>query len=190
MEEAELIARCKAADPAAQVELFRLYSERVGRFVLRLAGPGGDAEDLTQETFIRAYGGIANFRGESAVSTWLCAIAVRVVRESRRREMRRRSIMDGYAGLGGLAEWLFGASRGQRREEADRRGDEARLVYEVLDRLPEIFRGVLILHEMEDMSGPEIAAVLGVSENTVWTRLHRARKMFRQVAKGLGYGPG
>ncbi|MFH1436691.1 MAG: RNA polymerase sigma factor [Pseudomonadota bacterium] len=188
MDEATLIRRCVEGDPRAQAELYNVHSARVGRLLARLAGPGGDVDDLRQETFIQAYESIAAFRAESLLSTWLCSIAVRVALGRRRKENRRRAILEAYGRAGSFLGLFSGKQASEDgAEELERKHDAARFAYAVLDGLPDKFRQVLILHEMEEMEGKEIAAILGIKENTVWTRLHRARGLFKARAAELGF---
>src|SRR3954463_15852731 len=80
-DEAELVAACVAGDQAAQRALFRREYPRVNATVYRILGPARDLDDLVQETFIAAFRGLARFRGDSRLSTWIDKIAVRIVFE-------------------------------------------------------------------------------------------------------------
>jgi RNA polymerase sigma-70 factor (ECF subfamily) len=190
MDEAELIRKCDQGDPLAQAELIRSHSAKIGRLLARLAGPGGDVEDLLQVTFIQAFGSIGTFRGEASLSTWLCSIALRVAMSRRRREKRRKAILAAC----GKVVFLLGRASEQGAEspenDMERKHDAAQFVYSVLGRLPDKFRDVLVLHELEEMSGRDIAAVMGIKENTVWTRLYRARELFKEKALEMGFREG
>ena len=89
MDDRELIGRVLAGDPRAERELYDAHVDRVFRLVYRMAGDPHRAQDYTQETFIRAFRRLADFRGESALSTWLCAIAVSVTLNGLRSQLKR-----------------------------------------------------------------------------------------------------
>lgn len=155
-------------------ELYTRHAEAVSRWVANLAGPGAgrDVEDLTHEVFIIAFRRLDAFRGDAKVTTWLYRIALNVVRNQRRRARIRR--------------W-FSLSSAQERElssealppdEALERERRRRLVYRVLDRIPERHRAILVMFEIEQLSGAEIAERLEIKLGTVWVRLTRAREVF------------
>ncbi|MFO0727550.1 MAG: RNA polymerase sigma factor [Myxococcota bacterium] len=154
--------------------LYANHVNAVSRAVARLRGPAPDIEDLVHEVFLRADAERARFRGESTVLTWLIGIAYNLVRARRRQEALRR--------------WLLGARQAELMPPpaADalatlEAADALAEVHATLDALPERYRAVLILHELEDLRGPEIAAILGIAPATVWVRLHRAREHFRRA---------
>jgi RNA polymerase sigma-70 factor (ECF subfamily) len=157
--------------PPAWAELYRDHVQEVARWVSRLGGPESDREDLVQEVFLVARQKLPSFRGEAKVTTWLFRICHNVVRGKRRRLAWRRW-------LGGDPQETAGhlADPGQGPDEAlDQRRSVAAL-YRALDRLREPKRTVLILFELEGMSGEQIAELTGVKPGTVWVQLHRARR--------------
>ena len=149
--------------------LYERYFPLVDRWVRRLGGPAADVEDLTHDVFVIALRRRAEFRGEARLTTWLFRITDRVVAGRRRRSLIRR--------------WLFArhghelADRSDPHtalDELERREQNARL-YAALDRLPHADRTVLILYELEGMSGQDVADLVGIAVNAVWVRLFRAR---------------
>ncbi len=171
----ELIGRCKKGDHNAYHRLFSETVEDVHRILYRLAGPQKDMEDLVQQVYLAVFGSIAYFRGESAFSTWLFGICLRVARKQSRTRFRRVRLRDR-------------AKREPRPspetpENGAARAQRARRVHETLQQLPFKLRTVLVLYEMEGFSGREIAGQLGIPEATVWTRLHNARRAFRRSYK-------
>jgi len=149
--------------------MYDRYSGLVDRWVRRLAGPGADVQDLTHDVFVVALRRRAEFRGEARPTTWLFRIADRVVAGHRRRSLVRR--------------WLFArnarelAPQSEPRtplDELEQRDQRARL-YAALDRISDAHRTVLIMYELEGLSGQEVADLLGIDVNAVWVRLHRAR---------------
>jgi RNA polymerase sigma-70 factor, ECF subfamily len=153
--------------------LYRAHAQRVACWAARLAGPSLDVEDLVQEVFLTVHRLLPSFRGEARVTTWMFRITENVVRHRRRKERFRRW-------LGGSSTDVAGhvpSPRPTPVEELERR-QAAETVYRVLDTLPEKYRTVLVLFELEEYSGEEIAQLTGQKLATVWVWLHRARAQF------------
>ena len=151
--------------------LYRAHAPAVARWAAHLGGPRLDVEDAVHEVFLVVSKRLTEFRGDAKVTTWLYRITERVVRGGRRRERVRR--------------WLDLVRRGDVQqslspprptpvEELERR-QSRETVYRILDRLAEKYRRVLVLFELEELSGEEIAALTGLKLATVWVHLHRAR---------------
>ena len=152
------------------------WAPQVERWARRLAGPRLDAEDLLHEIFMVVLRKRDTFRGEAKLSTWLFRITQQVVRWRRRNEALRSLL------LGRHAEECAHTRTNVPTpiEDLERRERQARL-YAALDRLPEKYRTVLVLHSLEGMSGEAIAALVGLDINAVWVRLHRARAHLAKI---------
>jgi RNA polymerase sigma-70 factor, ECF subfamily len=170
VQERELIGRILAGDPSAERSLYDAHVDRVFRLVYRMAGDPDRAQDYTQETFIRAFSRLAEFRGEAALSTWLGAIAISVtlngLRKVRRRQEREVALDD----LGPL-------HRSQREAEPDLKARLSRAI----DDLPDGYRAVFVMHDVEGYTHEEIAAALGVHPGTSKAQLFRARARLREA---------
>jgi RNA polymerase sigma-70 factor, ECF subfamily len=170
VQERELIGRILAGDPSAERSLYDAHVDRVFRLVYRMAGDPHRAQDYTQETFIRAFSRLAEFRGEAALSTWLGAIAISVtlngLRKVRRRQEREVALDD----LGPL-------HRSQREAEPDLKARLSRAI----DDLPDGYRAVFVMHDVEGYTHEEIAAALGVHPGTSKAQLFRARARLREA---------
>jgi RNA polymerase sigma-70 factor (ECF subfamily) len=151
-------------------ELYDRYAPQVERWARRLAGPRFDPEDLLHDIFLVVLRRRHEFRGEAKITTWLFRITAQVVRWRRRNAALRCWLW----GLHGQSLAEAKPSGPTPVEELERR-EEGVLLYAALDRLPEKYRSVLILFALEEATGDQIAALLGVDTNTVWVRLHRAR---------------
>jgi RNA polymerase sigma-70 factor, ECF subfamily len=160
-------------DPDA---IYRMHVHQVGRWVLRLGGPGVDVDDTVHDIFAIAFRRLASFRGDSSMATWLFGIADRVVRERRRRPRwwRRPS---------GSAEETAGTLPALTPNpfEAFEKAQAARSVYHVLDRLADGDRRILILFELEELSAEQVGELLGIKAANARLRLHRARARFLRV---------
>jgi RNA polymerase sigma-70 factor, ECF subfamily len=153
--------------------LFRRHAGDVHRLVSRLLGPGAsraDADDLAQQVFLAAHRALPKFRGDSKPSTWLYGIATRTVYKELRSRGRHRRMVATIEAIGrALPQHASGDA------ELETRLDLVR-AWRCLLELDAKKRIVFVLHEMEGMSGHEIARVLDIPEGTVHTRLYHARR--------------
>ena len=170
VEERELIGRVLAGDPTAERTLYDAHVDRVFRLVYRMAGDLDRAQDYTQETFIRAFSRLAEFRGEAALSTWLGSIAISVtlngLRKLRRRNEREVALEDGMP-------------VGRFSSQAD--SDLKSRLAQAIDGLPDGYRAVFVMHDVEGYTHEEIGASLGVHPGTSKAQLFRARARLREA---------
>jgi RNA polymerase sigma-70 factor (ECF subfamily) len=169
VDESELISRVRAGEPAAERALYDAHVDRVYRLAFRLAGDDELARDFTQETFIRAFERISTFRGESRLSTWLHAIATTVSLNGLRKVKRFRTRETGLEAADGVAG-------GVRSAEPDLK---TRLRH-AIDALPDKYRTVVVMHDMEGYTHEEIAAALDMEVGTSKAQLSRARARLRE----------
>jgi RNA polymerase sigma-70 factor (ECF subfamily) len=170
VEERELIGRVLAGDPSAERALYDAHVDRVFRLAFRMAGDMDRAQDYTQETFIRAFSRLADFRGESALSTWLGSIAISVTLNGLRKVKRaneREVALDDAAPIG----------RVPREAEPDLKERLSRAI----DNLPDGYRAVFVMHDVEGYTHEEIATSLGVHPGTSKAQLFRARARLREA---------
>jgi len=161
------VALAAAGDVSAFERLYRSHLPRIHSLVRRMTG-GRDAEELTQDAFVRAWQKLGTFRGDSAFGTWLHRLAVNVVIERFRREAEhRRRMVDDDAIVERLA-----VPSGLR--------DTAMDFEAALERLPDGAREIFVLHDVEGYKHHEIATLLGISSGTSKAQLHRARMMLRR----------
>jgi RNA polymerase sigma-70 factor (ECF subfamily) len=159
-------ARAAQGDLSAFERLYRAHVAKIHSLVRRMAG-AADADDLTQDIFLRAWTRVHTFRGDAAFGTWLHRLAVNVVIERLRSPAGRVHWVDDDPG-----QWA-----------AAPRGDAsgARLDLEsALERLPPGARSVFVLHDIEGHTHQEIAALVGVTVGTSKAQLHRARMLLRR----------
>jgi RNA polymerase sigma-70 factor (ECF subfamily) len=155
--------------------LFGALREPVYRLCHHLTGRPADAEDALQEVFLSVHRGLPAFRGEAGLATWVFRVALR---EGLRVRARRRDGVPLDDGASAQA-----ATGTEARLEARH---EARRVLAALEHLSAGQRAVLALFAVEGLGHPEIAAILGVPEGTVWSRLFAARTRLREVLAGGG----
>ena len=165
--------------------LYRAHASTVARWAAKLAGPCADVEDLVHEVFLVARRLLPEFRGDAKVTTWLYRITERVVLDNRRKDRFRR-----WFPLARQTEieGAFSPSHLTPVDEVERR-QSTETVYRILDRMPDKYRTVLILFELEELSGEDISALTGLKLATVWVHLHRARARFiAEVRRVSGRG--
>lgn len=184
IDDPQLIARLRAGEESAFEQLVRSTSGRLLAAARRLLHNEEDARDAVQNAFIRAFQSLSRFRQESSISTWLHRI---VINEALMRLRSRRSseeasiddllpafVADGHQ-TRDTVDWSESADRAMERAET------AEMVRRKIDQLPELYRTVLIMRDLEEMDNSEIAEILGVTTNVVKVRLHRARQALRTL---------
>lgn len=163
-----LLERLRAGEARAFEEMVSAYQHRVFGVALRMLGNGAEAEDVAQETFLRAYRAIGGFRGEAKLSTWLYGIASRLCLNRLASGERRRTRL-GEETLARLAG--SEADPATRLEQSELEAALHRAIAELSDER----RIVVVLRDVEGLSYEEIAAALDLEPGTVRSRLHRAR---------------
>jgi RNA polymerase sigma-70 factor (ECF subfamily) len=163
-----LLERLRRGDARAFEELVTGYQHRVFGVALRMLGSRAEAEDVAQETFLRAHRALADFRGEARLGTWLYAIASRLCLNRLASGARRHERHDEAALL------RLPAAGGDAAAALERSELEATL-HSAIAGLPEERRIVVVLRDLEGLAYEEIAEILGLELNTVRSRLHRAR---------------
>ena len=170
-------------------QVYRDHVDRLSRFAQRLCGPGEDARDLVQETFLHAYRKFSHFRGESQISTWLYTIASRTCFRMRRRRKgmpaQEFSFDVGISTAEGdyhLQVPMKGLSPEQALEQEELR----QALHAVIATLPKKYRVILVLRDMEGSSAKDVGTIMGLQERAVKSRLHRARLSVRNELQARG----
>ncbi len=177
--EAALIQRCAAGDDSAFAELVAEHQRMVVQLAMNLLGDRDEAMDLSQDVFIRVFRTIGQFRGQSALRTWIYRIAVNQARNRHRfwRRRRRSDQVSLDAHVEAHGDFQCGAESGPDRILAQK--ELAARLKDALDALPFDQRTVVVLREVDGLSYDEIAFSLGVAVGTVKSRLTRARQTLR-----------
>jgi RNA polymerase sigma-70 factor (ECF subfamily) len=165
------VSLAAAGDASAFERLYRLHVARVHSLARRMIGEG-EADEVTQDIFVRAWQKLGTFRGDAAFGTWLHRLAVNVIIERQRSFAIRRSRFDDSEGaMDALSTRPATTDLAVDMEAA-------------MTRLPNGAREVFVLHDVEGYKHREIAALLGISSGTSKTQLHRARMMLRKHMNG------
>lgn len=183
-QEEQLIRRAAQGDAAAFDRLVELYSPRVYSLAYRLVDNPDDAQDIAQEAFVRVYHALPRYKGEAAFSTWLYRIVTNACYDELKRRRRRpqpfseRETDDDDSSR---ADLLPG---GESPEETALRRERQQAVQQAIATLPEHFRMVLVLYDLQGCSYQEIADILHQHVGTVKSRLNRARNLLREKLQG------
>jgi RNA polymerase sigma-70 factor (ECF subfamily) len=169
LDEAELVAACRRGERAALHVLYERYRRRVFALIARICG-ADDAEELTQDVFLRAFRGIAKFRGEAQLSTWMYRLAVNAALSHAVRAQSRRKRGAGEEELAALPA----------EPSAERDPHLSQQLERALHELPAGYRAVLVLHDVEGLQHDEIAGILGCRVGTSKSQLHKARAQMRR----------
>ena len=183
--EAALIRRCTAGDEVACADLVAEHQRMVFSLALHLLGDRDEALDLSQEVFLRVFRTLANFRGQSALRTWIYRIVINQARNRQRwwRRRHRASQVSLDEHMQECGEFESVATVLPDRALASK--ETAQRIWQALDRLPFDQRTALILREIDGLRYEEIAFSLGVAVGTVKSRLTRARQALRAELLGL-----
>jgi RNA polymerase sigma-70 factor (ECF subfamily) len=181
-DESRMIASILAGDAQLFHELIRPYERRVYAMALSFLRNEADAEDVAQEAFLKAFRGLASFRGDAKFGTWLVSITLNEARSRiRRRDSIKMESLDepeddqGHSSPALLRDWKEIPSEALERKEV------RSLLQKAITALPQIYREVFQLRDIEQLSVNEAAEALGITVSSVKVRLHRARMMLQKT---------
>jgi RNA polymerase sigma-70 factor (ECF subfamily) len=172
----------QAESPLTPERVFQDYAPRIYHLARRMLGSDTDAEDVTQDVLVQVIRKLDTFRGESAFPTWLHRVAVNAALSHRRKRANRQKLqatdplehfLDNGHFRHPIRPWAIAPSQQVLDQET------RQLIEHAISRLPEIYRDVYVLGDVEGLSNAEIAEMLGLSLAAVKSRLHRGRLMMR-----------
>ena len=177
-----LVEECRRGDPNAFSRLVALHEGLVYNLAARMLGDPEEAKDVSQDVFLQVYRMLPRFEGRSSLKTWIYRIVVNQCRNRQRWwRRRRRDKALPLEELTASESVQLAAPPAEGPEQKVARREESRRVQGALLKLSLDHRAVLLLREVEELSGAEIAEALGVAEGTVKSRLARARDALRQA---------
>ncbi len=184
----ELIARARAADFAAFEELLGRYEDKVFRLAYRILRNETDAKEILQETFVSIWRKLDTFKGDSQFGSWVYRIATNAALMRLRAHRRHPEVSTEELPIGYLDNYGTPMPAGEnwsKRPDDELQSAELRShIQAAVDALPDIYRTVFVIRDVEGLSTEETADVLGISVPTVKTRLHRARIALRDAIGG------
>jgi RNA polymerase sigma-70 factor (ECF subfamily) len=184
----ELIARARAKDFAAFETLLGRYEDKVYRLAFRIVRNETDAKEILQETFVSIWRKLDTFKGDSQFGSWVYRIAtnaalMRLRSQRRHPEVSTEELPIGY--LDNYGQPMPAGENWSKRPDDQLQSSELRThIQSAVDALPDIYRTVFIVRDVEGLSTEETAEALGISVPTVKTRLHRARIALRDAIGG------
>ncbi|HUJ59188.1 MAG TPA: sigma-70 family RNA polymerase sigma factor [Kofleriaceae bacterium] len=168
-DDVQLIAACRRGEARAMEMLYHQYKRRVFGMAHRIVG-ASDAEEVAQEVFVRVFRGLAAFRGDSALSTWIYRLTVNAALSYLARRGRRQEVP--------VDDTL---TEVPAPPTAERDPALAQRIESALQRLPAGYRAILVLHDVEGLSHEECAAILECRVGTCKSQLHKARARMREL---------
>lgn len=182
MPDAEVVERVRAGETGLYELLMRRYNQRLFRIIRSVLTSDTEAEDVLQETWVRAYEHLGQFEGRAGFATWATRIAYHEALARARAGKRWTPVENPEGEI--MPEVSRRKSSTETPEAQAIRGQLGRLLQSAVDALPETYRTVFVLREVEQLSTTETADSLGLSEEAVKTRLHRSRALLRRELQG------
>ena len=176
----EVVARVLDGETAMFEIVMRRYNQRLYRVARVILRDDGEAEDVMQDAYVRAYEHLAQFAGRAKFSTWLTRIAVHEALARQHRANRYQALEPTSEHEGDPMDRL--ASLAPNPEQQALRSEIRGLLEDAIEQLPDVYRTIFVLRDIEDMSTTDAAAILEITEENAKVRLHRARALLR---KGL-----
>ncbi|MBN2190799.1 MAG: RNA polymerase sigma factor [Candidatus Aureabacteria bacterium] len=184
--EFDLIEKASAGDESAFEQIIRSHQENVYFLAYRMTGSHEDADDVVQEVFISVYKNIGKFRKEAGLGTWIHRIAVnKAINRLRRRKVRKETNLDEMENFAVPADREPGLSGMSDPKDILNIREKRTIIDAALKKLPAKHSSVIVMFDLQEMSHSEIAKVLKISEGTVRSRLHYARKKLYEYLKPL-----
>lgn len=183
MSDIDLARRCASGDPDAVRHLISMNNQRLFRTAWSILKNRAEAEEAVQAAYLSAFRNLQTFEGRSALSTWLTRIVANEALGRRRSDVRRRRQLEeeGVAVLDSYREALMRGSEREAPDAAVAREQVRRMLEGAVAELPDLFRTVFVLRDIEGLSSEETAEVLGIPVATVKTRLFRSRRRLQEV---------
>jgi RNA polymerase sigma-70 factor (ECF subfamily) len=180
-EEGQLVARAAARDEAAIRAIMQRYNRRLYRLARAVLRDDAEAEDAVQQAYVKAFSGIAGFRGEAGLSTWLSRIVINVALDGARQRRRASQLAIAAQQESSQTHAPHHGAPPLDPERSLAQREIRTLLERAIDALPDAFRTVLMARVVEGLSVEETSELLGLRPETVKTRLHRARRLVREA---------
>lgn len=182
--DADIFRRCRAGDERAYRELIAAYQRPVYSLAIRMLRSVEDAEDVTQETFVRVFRSLDRYDPARPFAAWIFTIAARLSIDQLRRRRNRPGPLARWDPDSGEEEILEVEDPAPGPDIVTAHGEEERRARDLIDSLPPHYRIVVMLRHQQDLSYEEIATALGLPLGTVKARIHRARALLKDRLAG------
>lgn len=178
---ANMVAQVKKGDQEAFEGIVDLFKDKIYRHCYRMVGNGHEAEDLAQETFLRAYRNISKYNNEFKFSTWIFRIATNLCIDRLRKKKPDYYLDAEVPGTDGATMYSQLSSEEPLPEEVVTENERWNELQEEIMKLPEKYRTAIVLKYVEDLSLEEISHIMDIPVPTVKTRIHRGRETLKKV---------
>lgn len=179
----EVVARVLAGETAMYEIVMRRHNQRLYRASRAILRNDGEAEDVMQDAYVRAYRHLSQFAGRAKFSTWLTRIAVHEAIARKHRLERYNELDSSSDSQGDPMDRIVSAMPNPEQQASN--SEARKLLEEAVENLPDSYRTVFVLREIEEMSTSDVAETLEITEENVKTRLHRARALLRKSLYNL-----
>ncbi len=179
----ELVKRFQQGDQRAYIELVKRYKDRLLNFVFRYLNSYEQSEDVVQDTLMKLYTSAHMYREIAKFSTWIFTIAANLAKSELRRQKRRRVISIHSMGFDDKEYEIPSEDYSPEKETTSNYGEKQ--IQQAIDTLPDQFKTVIILREVQQLSYEEISQILGISIGTVKSRINRGRLRLQKMLKEL-----
>lgn len=179
-DETMLVQQARGGDERAFRTIMERHNRRLYRVARSMLQDDAEAEDTVQEAYLRAFAALSDFRGEASLATWLTRITVNEAL-GRKRKQRPTVELEAVDAIQEHTAEIIHFPTMTDPERSAAQHEIRRLLEASIDRLPEVFRLVFVMRDVEEFSIEETAALLNIRPETVKTRLHRARRMLRET---------
>jgi RNA polymerase sigma-70 factor (ECF subfamily) len=186
LDDVRLVEGARNGDAAAFRAIMKRHNRRLYRVARSVLGDDAEAEDVVQEAYVKGFQNLGGFRGDSTLGIWLTRIALNeaLSRRRRRRPMVDLNDLDTFDEQREARVLIFPGARLDSNPESETgRAEVRRLLEQAVDGLPEAFRVVFMMRDIEQMTIEETASQLAIRPETVKTRLHRARRLLREALR-------
>lgn len=183
-DEVKLIKKCQEKDIKSFEEIFKRYQKRIFNLAYRMSGNWTDAEDLLQEIFIKLHNVIGSYQFKSTFAVWLYRVAINTCKNKLRdwsRTKKQDRPIDGIDNLNNVVH-MSTYNIIERKAESEKVEDN---IEKTLLKLPQKYRILIVLRDLQNLSYSEISRIIGISIGTVKSRLCRARNMFKNQYKKM-----
>ena len=179
----ELVKRFQEGDERAYIQLVKRYKDRLLNFVYRYLNSYEQSEDVVQDTLMKLYTSAHMYREIAKFSTWIFTIAANLAKSELRRLKRRRTVSIHTMGFDDKEYEIPSETYDPAKETESNYGEKQ--IQEAIDTLPDQFKTVIILREVQQLSYEEISQILGISIGTVKSRINRGRLRLQKLLKEL-----
>jgi len=182
LSDAELVDRARQGEELAFRTIMQRHNQRLYRLARTVLKDESEAEDVVQESYLRAFTALSGFRGEASLSTWLTRITINEALGRKRKQRPAVGLehIEAMQPEGGQIIPFLNMNSEIDPERSAAHREIRKLLEQSIDNLPEPFKVVFVMRDVEDMSIEETALALAIRPETVKTRLHRARRLLRQ----------